>query len=404
MANIDLSHYKGREQAYIKHQLLAEYIRPWAYKVSSKWDRLVYVDGLAGPWLTKSERYEDSSFGVAIAELEAVATGLAYKGKSLDVACYLNENSTAQYAHLESFAKSKTRPGFKVVASQGRFADNAKSIVEQIEQDGGSSFKLVFLDPKGWSEIPMHSLLPLIQDRSSEVVVNLMTRFVRRFVQEPSREQSVVDLFGSQEAVDRIVETPREDREDVLVHEYCRSLKEVAGFKYASSAAVYSGAKNEILYFIIYGTNHHRGVEVFKHAEITAARLQDQLKHERAIESRGGQEDMMAGLFGEAVPKSNLAFMHREHYCAIAKKRVGDTLLSNLGKRVLYSKLFCEAMGLPLVTPDDLKLWLQVHWDGCVEVVFQASSGGGIRRIPDPDKEDYVVVTNPEVLTQLTSP
>ena len=33
MPKVDFSHYEGREQAYVKHCLLDEYLPDWAYKV-----------------------------------------------------------------------------------------------------------------------------------------------------------------------------------------------------------------------------------------------------------------------------------------------------------------------------------------------------------------------------------
>jgi len=45
MPRVDLTNYIGREQAYIKHCLLEEYLPEWAYKVGRVWDELVYVDG-----------------------------------------------------------------------------------------------------------------------------------------------------------------------------------------------------------------------------------------------------------------------------------------------------------------------------------------------------------------------
>lgn len=69
MPEVDLANYLGREQAYVKHCLLEDYLPDWAYKVGSAWDSLVYVDGFAGPWQTTHADYADSSFGVAIKAL-----------------------------------------------------------------------------------------------------------------------------------------------------------------------------------------------------------------------------------------------------------------------------------------------------------------------------------------------
>jgi hypothetical protein len=60
MPRINLSDYKGREQAYIKHCLLEDYLPEWGWKVGSEWDSLVYLDGFAGPWETTSPNFADS--------------------------------------------------------------------------------------------------------------------------------------------------------------------------------------------------------------------------------------------------------------------------------------------------------------------------------------------------------
>jgi hypothetical protein len=53
MPKVELADYSGREQAYVKHRLLEEYLAPLAYKVGSAWESIVYVDAFSGPWETK---------------------------------------------------------------------------------------------------------------------------------------------------------------------------------------------------------------------------------------------------------------------------------------------------------------------------------------------------------------
>ena len=65
MLNVDLKHYFGREQAYVKHCLLEKYLAPLVYKVGSTWDSIVYIDGFSGPWEVNDSDMRDSSFGVA---------------------------------------------------------------------------------------------------------------------------------------------------------------------------------------------------------------------------------------------------------------------------------------------------------------------------------------------------
>lgn len=66
---LDLANYEGREQAYVKHHFLAGYLEKLIFKISSKYDEIVYVDGFSGPWQNKGERFEDTSFGIALRTL-----------------------------------------------------------------------------------------------------------------------------------------------------------------------------------------------------------------------------------------------------------------------------------------------------------------------------------------------
>src|SRR5690349_17869333 len=76
MPKADLSSYKGREQAYVKHCLLEKYLPPLVYKVGSKWGSFVYIEGFSGPWKTTQPDYADSSFGVAVDTLRQAQKGL----------------------------------------------------------------------------------------------------------------------------------------------------------------------------------------------------------------------------------------------------------------------------------------------------------------------------------------
>ena len=86
MPKVDYALYAGREQAFIKHCLLEQYLPEWAWKIGSQWDALVYVDGFAGPWDVRSPDFADSSFGIAVNALRSVASGLHdARGKSISI-------------------------------------------------------------------------------------------------------------------------------------------------------------------------------------------------------------------------------------------------------------------------------------------------------------------------------
>ena len=287
MPKVDLANYKDREQAYVKHCLLERYIPDWAYKVGTSWDSLVYVDGFAGPWQTKHPNYADSSFGVAVTALRQCQEGLRQNRKlDLHIECVLVERDKNAFSHLEAFAVEQSDANFVVRALAGTFADQIASINEIIRKSGRNPFRFIFLDPKGWADIPMDKLKPLLRNRSCEVLINLMTSHITRFLDQPDRKESYRKLFGRPGVVEALRSTPSGfDQTESAVNEYSSSLKVLCGFKYVSAAVILAPNEESIKYFLIYGTNHPRGIEVFKAAEKSAARIQDDVRHQAQIES-----------------------------------------------------------------------------------------------------------------------
>lgn len=393
MPRIDFAAYEGREQAYIKHTLLEEYLPEWGYKVGSQWDSLVYIDGFAGPWDVQTPGFDDSSFGIASKALSNVATGLTERGRQLNVRCVLVEEDPEAFKKLKAYADSVNRRGFRVEALPNQFVGQIPAIQKIIREAGKSAFRFVFLDPKGWADIPMSQIRPLLSVRGCEVVVNLMTRFMIRFLEQPDRAESFESLFGRDDVLPILDATPTAEKHDALVREYAKSLHQLCGFKYVASAIILEPKRDDVRYFLVYGTNHHRGVEVFKAAETKAARLQDHIRHEAAVQKSGGQDDMMGALFGGEAPKSDYAFDLWQRYCQKAKKKVITRILSAKDKGIPFAQLFCDAMAFPLVTPVDLDGWL-AHWGPAIELHLD----GDKRKKPSPDRDDSVALKNETLL------
>lgn len=396
MPKVDFSHYNKREQAYVKHCLLEEYLPDWAYKVGSKWDSLVYVDGFAGPWQTKHPDYADSSFGIAVDALRKCQTGLHEgRGRDLRMESILVDQDPAAFAHLEEFAAGKRVPGFGVHPMCGQFVDQIPAIDQLIKERTQNPFQFVFLDPHGWADIPMRRLQPFLQKRGCEVLINLMTRHIIRFLGEPDRADSYHNLFGREEVLDVLQNTPPDERIDQAVREYCRSLRLLCNFKYVSEAVILEPNEESILYFLIYATNHPRGVEVFKAAEIKAARIQDEVRREVRVRKAGGQLEFSSE---DGPPRSRLIWALQQRYIDIARRKVINVLSTNTSAEgVPYKELFCEAMAFPLVTPDDLVEWLQAN-DPNVRISFELSEKRKRPKKPSPMHDDRVFVVNPQAL------
>jgi hypothetical protein len=143
----------------------------------------------------------------------------------------------------------------------------------------------------------------------------------------------------------------------------------------------------QIKYFLVYASNHPRGVEVFKAAENKVSKIQDDLRHEIKLE---GQTE----LFGTAETSSPLVRRLHRQYSERARKKVMEKLLAkDLGEEILYSNLFCEGMAFPLVTPNNLVEWLRAL-EPSVEIRLE----GDRRKKPSPTKNDRVVVVDRQLL------
>jgi len=392
MPKVDLSNYEGREQAYVKHSLLEVYLPELAYRVGKKWDSLTYVDGFAGPWKTHDPTHADSSFAIAIDALRRSQTGLHdTHGRELHVECVLVEQDKVAFAELEQFAAKETSAKFKVHAIRGEFVKKIPAVELLVKNSGKNPFKFILLDPTGWAQIPMERLKSFLHDRSSEVLVNLMTRDINRFLGQPDRSESYRRLFGRDGVLEVLQKPSTDERAEQAVLEYSRSLKQLCGFRYVSSAVILEPNKESILYFLVYATNHPRGIEVFKAAEIKAAKIQDDIRHQTRIQ-KTGQPKLM---FDSEPPKSRKAFALQQRYAKSARKKVVAILrTSSSPAGVAYRDLFCEAMFFPLVTPDDLVNWLMALKPN-IELRLAGSLS---RKKPSPSEDDRVVVLNAKAL------
>jgi hypothetical protein len=96
----DYSLYKGKEQTYLKHLVLENYLErlSWIIGSGSDYGKICYVDGFSGPWKSGSEDYGDTSIRISLDILAKTKSGLQRKG-----------GRTVQRAQKDSNAPSKER-------------------------------------------------------------------------------------------------------------------------------------------------------------------------------------------------------------------------------------------------------------------------------------------------------
>jgi three-Cys-motif partner protein len=378
--------YAGREQTLVKHFILQKYLERFAYIVGSHWDVLTYVDCFSGPWNARSEKFEDSSFAIALKELLKARDALAKQGKNVQLRCFFLEKNRAAYSKLLEFAGSVTDA--KIETRNATLEESIADITDFVHRGGTKAFPFVFIDPTGWTGFEMETIAPLLRLNPGEVLINFMTGHIRRFLDSPQEEtqESFKRLFGSGLFRSKVQGLAQLEREDAAVEEYARNAKLVGGFKFACNAIVLHPEIDRTHFNLIYLTRNLKGIEVFKNAEKKAMEVQESARAEaqqRGRVARLGQPE----LFGsKELPHSTYYESLRQRYLAKARELVLQALESK--RRLLYDDAWKLALSKPMSWESDLKQWIE-QWkaESRLNVVGMQPR----QRVPHLGEENYLI-------------
>lgn len=275
---LDEELYEDREQTLVKHVVLRSYLQRFAHIIGSRWSSITYVDCFSGPWNVRSTKFEDSSFSIALEQLREARDTLSQRNKDLRIRCFFLEKDREACDQLEQFVAEFDDVDVRVKCAA--FENSIDDIVSFVREDP-KTFPFVFVDPTGWTGIEIGVLRPLLRLKPGEILINFMTKFIRRFVESPD-EKSGLDsrrLFGSDDVLTRVRALSHPlDREDCLVEAYCERIREEGGFQYVATAVILEPQMASTHFHLIYATRHWKGLEVFKKAEKEAMLTQERAR------------------------------------------------------------------------------------------------------------------------------
>lgn len=229
------SEYHGREQSFLKHRVLREYLVGWGLKLGSigrnRRVRLCYVDGFAGPWKTKSASLGDTSIAIGLDALEAAAQVWREKGAQVDVEAVFIEKEASAYADLKQYVEARAGT-VKAFTRHGEFG----TFVPELQRWLGSDAGLIFVDPTGWKGAAMRFIAPLVASGSRrDVLVNVMFDHINRFKDDTRGflRTQMSDFFGLGNS-----ELPEGLDEEQLFALYREKLKELCRIPHAADLAI----------------------------------------------------------------------------------------------------------------------------------------------------------------------
>lgn len=258
--------YHNREQTFVKHLILKGYLQKVAYNILSTSDDFTFVDGFSGPWEARSEEFADTSFGITIKELREVKKTFLLGRKMKNLRCVFVERDAEPFERLSGAVGNAA--DLQALAIKGTFEDNIPEVCRYV----GSSFALTFVDPTGWN-IDLSRIAPLLKQRG-EVLINFMYEHFKRFVEDerPEIRASYERPFGGLPWRDMINDEMSRglSKEEAILEVFKAAVKEVGGFKYVASARIRHRKLDKSHFYLVYGTRHPKGLEVFRQVERTA--------------------------------------------------------------------------------------------------------------------------------------
>ena len=273
----ELERYHGREQSYIKHSFLTEYLKVAGYKtLQGRSPTFNFVDAFAGPWnVTDEDNYSDASFDQALRTLESVRASLGRSGVAgLKVRFCLCEKRGDAVAELRRYVNQKK--SFEIHIFQGSFEDRLDDI-SAVCRDG---FTFTFIDPTGW-DIRSAPVMDFLGRQNGEFLLNFMAEPVDRH----AGYSGVSASFG------RFLADPDWERDfDALPSEWgnerrvmCilkKRIKTTGAATYLPDFPILNPRKSRIKMRLLLGTNSRKGLEVFRDVQSKVERNQIEMRNQ----------------------------------------------------------------------------------------------------------------------------
>ncbi len=349
--------YHGREQSQVKHLILQRYLERFAFIIGSWSDSITYIDCFSGPWQSRSENYEDTSFAIAIRELRKARDQLAANRRQVELRCCFIEEDKAAFEKLSEFAA--TVNDIEVNTLNGELEESIDEIVEFVKQSKRKTFPFVFIDPKGWTGFGLDVIKPLLTLQPAEVLINFMTEHIRRFIDWPdeSNQQGFVELFGTDSFRQTVSGLSGADRDDAYVEQYMTVVQQAGRYPFASCAIVLKTETDRSHFHLVYLTRNPKGIEVFKGAERTSMEEMKTVRAEAQQRSRVQKTKQMEMFSAEETHDPSYFESLRDRYCSLARKQLADQLRKHTN--ISYDDAWVAALRLPLVWESDLKEWIK---------------------------------------------
>ena len=243
----------------LKHQILEKYLKAWIPILGMKNPRVIYFDTFAGPG-----SYSNGKDGSPIVALK---TFVRHSHKStVEMLFYFMESDRRNRAHLEKNLApwiEKPRANHSIEIIDSTFQSSSTEILDSISEDENLYPSFWFVDPFGYSDVPMSLLGRISKQNKSEVFVHFMTGYIKRFLSAKKNrpEDAYTKVFGDESWKDKGF-TGKSDAEEI-VDFYREQLLKWTDYKYVWIFGV-QAVKSYAWQHLVFATKNLLGLEKMK--------------------------------------------------------------------------------------------------------------------------------------------
>ena len=234
-----------------KHEILRRYLGAWFPILNTYHGRIVYMDGFAGPG-----EYEGGEPGSPIIALDVAANHRKQMGG--EVVFWFVDEREDRIDHLKELVYRRAMSkNFVLEITHGKFHEVLARELHKLETKGAViAPTFVFIDPFGFSGIPMSLIQRLLGYSRTEAFITFQTSYVNRFLEHPNPEITahMIELFGTEEILK--IATGSGDRMANLRSLYQKQLREAARYvRYFNMR----DHRNTSIYDLFFAGNHELG-------------------------------------------------------------------------------------------------------------------------------------------------
>ncbi len=242
--------------------MLRNYLNAWLPILGMTQDRIVFIDGFAGPG-----EYTGGEPGSPIIALQALKEHVARVKFSAEVKFIFVELEPDRAQYLERLVETEKAdlPGnCDALVVQGRFDATMTTLLDNLESKMKTLAPcFLMVDPFGVSDTPMSIIQRVLRHPKSEVYISFMYEAINRFKNTPEFAPHLDALFGGPDWRQGVEIADPERKKDFFYSLYRNQLKQ-AGAKYVLHFELYQGGR--LVYAIFFGTKHLLGCDRMKQA------------------------------------------------------------------------------------------------------------------------------------------